>query len=212
MKRKDVQTMMLTMQLGLLPTNAQKEILEQTTHCFISTINELLDCAIAVDDMPVLSSRDMRGVQLPSALKDQAAREAMSIWKKTNQKIVEVGKENRRLEQWYKEKLANGEDAREPEYQTVKYPVLRKPAAIWDNQSYGFKENKYLSIPVLEDGRTTRIQVKINLSGGCDPEEIFNTLNSVKLGTLRITKKNGKYVAQIAYSSTSPLEEKDYVP
>ena len=71
--------------------------------------------------------------------------------------------------------------------------ILRKPEAIWNNQNYRVFAD-HLEFPVLLDGRCKRIAVKTVI-----PQETYDLLNSRKLGTLRITRKNGKLIAQIAY-------------
>lgn len=74
-----------------------------------------------------------------------------------------------------------------------KFPTLKKPVAIWNNQNYRIDDSS-ISFPVMIDGKCTRISVKAEI-----PQEILDILQSSKLGALRITKKNDKYIAQIAY-------------
>lgn len=76
-----------------------------------------------------------------------------------------------------------------------KFPTLKKPVAIWNNQNYRIDESS-ISFPVLVDGKCTRIFVKAEI-----PQETLDILQNSKLGTLRITQKNGKYIAQIAYEA-----------
>lgn len=72
-------------------------------------------------------------------------------------------------------------------------PTLKKPAAIWNNQNYSI-ENDRIGFPVWLKGKSQKIYVKAII-----PKERLDVLCSHKLGTLRITKKNGKYIAQINY-------------
>ncbi|MDR9792232.1 transposase [Aeribacillus pallidus] len=72
---------------------------------------------------------------------------------------------------------------------TNKLPILRKPVCIWNNQNY--KINDCLSFPVSINGKSQRIKVKTILTD-YQKQELNN-----KLGTLRITKKSGKWIAQI---------------
>lgn len=69
--------------------------------------------------------------------------------------------------------------------------VLKKPVCIWNNQNWTLK-NGILRFPVLVNGKSTRINVPVLLS-----TYQLEKLNG-KLGTLRITKKSGKWIAQIA--------------
>ncbi|NLI67588.1 MAG: transposase, partial [Bacilli bacterium] len=72
---------------------------------------------------------------------------------------------------------------------TNKLSVLRKPVCIWNNQNY--KINDCLSFPVMINGKSQRIKVKTILTD-YQKQQLNN-----KLGTLRITKKSGKWIAQI---------------
>jgi len=74
---------------------------------------------------------------------------------------------------------------------TKKLSILKKPVCIWNNQNYRIKDN-YLSFPVWIDGKVQRIKVKALLTD-YQKEQLKN-----KAGTLRITKKSDKWVAQIS--------------
>ena len=82
----------------------------------------------------------------------------------------------------------------------IKVPVLKKPVAIWNNQNYAIKFG-YISFPVWINDKSTRIMVKAVIT------DYQNNLLSNKLGTLRITCKSGKYIAQIAVN----VEEKQSI-
>lgn len=69
--------------------------------------------------------------------------------------------------------------------------ILKKPVAIWNNQNFTFTENS-LSFPVWINK-----SIKISVKALITPQQL-NCLNLYKKGTLRITKKNHKYVAQIS--------------
>ena len=74
---------------------------------------------------------------------------------------------------------------------TKKLSILKKPVCIWNNQNYKIIDN-YLCFPVLINGKSQRIKVEALLAD-YQKEQLNN-----KLGTLRITKKSGKWIAQIA--------------
>lgn len=74
---------------------------------------------------------------------------------------------------------------------TGKQPVLKKPVAIWNNQNWKLS-NGLLSFPVWQDGKSRRIEVHALLT------EYQREQLGGKLGTLRITEKSGKWIAQIA--------------
>lgn len=72
--------------------------------------------------------------------------------------------------------------------------ILKKPIAVWNNQNYKVTA-ECISFPVLPNNKSTRIKVKAFI-----PTETLKLLQSTKLGSLRITKKNNKLIAQIAVS------------
>ena len=69
--------------------------------------------------------------------------------------------------------------------------VLKKPVCIWNNQNWTLKDG-ILSFPVMINGKSTRINVPVLLTT-YQLEKLKG-----KLGTLRITEKSGKWIAQIA--------------
>ena len=74
---------------------------------------------------------------------------------------------------------------------TNKLPILKKPVCIWNNQNYRIDDN-YLSFPVIINGKSQRIKVEAMLTD-YQKQQLNN-----KLGTLRITKKSGKWIVQVA--------------
>ncbi|SFC38116.1 transposase, IS605 OrfB family, central region [Bacillus sp. OV322] len=85
-------------------------------------------------------------------------------------------------------------------YQIV--PVLKKPVCVWNNQNYSF-DFTHISIAFIVNGKSTRLKVRALL---VDKDNRNFDLLKHKLGTLRITKKSNKWIAQI--SVTIPLDEK----
>jgi IS605 OrfB family transposase len=77
-------------------------------------------------------------------------------------------------------------------------PVLKKPVCIWNNQSYSIDDST-ISIPFLIDSKSKRVIIRANINDRAK-ELLIN-----KHGTLRITKKNNKYIAQV--SVTIPNKE-----
>lgn len=71
-------------------------------------------------------------------------------------------------------------------------PALKKPVAIWNNQNYEVGVG-FIAFPLWVDGKTQKTRIKAIV-----PEDVLALLTSHKLGTLRTTKKRGKYIAQIA--------------
>lgn len=156
--------MTLTLSIKLLPDGEQDALLRDTTRKFIMLINDILDCAYAVDDMPALTSKTTRE-ELPSTLRNECCRTARSIWQKFKRGTVKT------------------------------LPVLKKPVAMWNNQNFKVSD-KEISFPVWKDGRSCRISVPAVIT----PEQ-YDILCAMKLGSLRITQKSGKWIAQIAYDA-----------
>lgn len=151
--------MTLTQKVKLLPTKEQQELIVKTMREYIALTNDILNYALALGEMPKLSSAKVCAA-LPSALRGQCVRDVQRIWRKRHK---------------------------------GKLPVLRKPAAIWNNQNYKIEDNS-VSFPVLVNRKSCRIKVKALI-----PSEVLFLLRSCKLGALRITAVNDKLVAQIAY-------------
>lgn len=142
-----------TIQVRLYPTPEQGRSL--MAHCmeYISTVN-VLASAFDADLLPEkVSTKDFRA-SLPSAVKNQALRDARSVFKRSLDLDC--------------------------------LPVLKKPLCQWNNQNWHM-EHGMLILPVCRDGKTQQEHIRcadICLSG--------------KPGILRVKKKRGKWIADIA--------------
>jgi len=67
--------------------------------------------------------------------------------------------------------------------------VLCRPIIVWNNQNFKV-EDGYISMPFLVDNHTQRLSIKADI-----PQERLSLLVGRKLGTLRVSQKNGKWVA-----------------
>lgn len=119
--------MKLVVQLKLLPTETEAKLLDATAKQYITLINEILDCAIACDEMPKLSSSKLKA-PLPSALKDQCRLDAKSIY----DKVTKPGSKH------------NG-----------KFPLLKKLVIVWNNQNYTIGKD-YIAMPFFVDGKSRK--------------------------------------------------------
>jgi IS605 OrfB family transposase len=150
-----------TVPIRLYPTLEQSALLHAHGQEYISTVNVLvqaLDSDVLPDGGKDASTKDFTAA-LPSAVKNQALRDARSVWKRS----FELGI----------------------------IPVLRKPLCQWNNQNWRIESDRLL-IPVCQNGQVGRVgQIAIACSG---------TEPLGKPGTLRITRKRGKWVADIAYT------------
>lgn len=148
-----------TVPVRLYPTPEQAAILRAHCQEYISTVNVLvhaLDSAMLPEDA---STKDFTAA-LPSAVKNQALRDARSVWKRS----FELGL----------------------------IPVLRKPICQWNNQNWRIEGNTLL-IPVCQGGQVGQSAIR------CSSVEPLG-----KPGILRIKRKRGKWVADVAYTLPEP--------
>lgn len=82
-----------------------------------------------------------------------------------------------------------------------KCPVLRKPVAYWNNQNYKFGDD-FVKLPVWLSGICKQISIRAEITA-----EQLKLLKSSKLGSLRVLKRNGKWIAQAAYKRTETPRE-----
>lgn len=165
-----------TIQLKLLPTKEQRQLISTTMNTYIATVNGIVADFRTMDKTDKRTSKDVAAV-IPSCLKNQCIKDAKSIFKKYKKVCREVDK-------W------NNKHPNEPKSATC--PILRKPASIWNNQNYSIEEDR-IGFPVFQNGKSTKIYVRAII-----PSELLDLLNTLKKGTLRITPKGDKLIAQIA--------------
>lgn len=169
----------ITTQVKLLPTSEQILLLNSTMQEYINTTNNVVNNYVVSDNAVKHTSKSVLA-NLPSALKNQAIQDAKSIFKK-----------------YTKNMKANAKKETDKQKE-IKVPILKKPIAVWNNQNYAIKFS-YITFPVWINGKSTRILVKAVITA-----HQANLITN-KLGTLRITKKLGKYIAQIAVD-IEPIE------
>ncbi len=165
-------TQTITVKIKLLPTKEQAKILTKMGKEYISTINSLVSEMVVEKKSTKKTSKNVLSF-LPSAVKNQAIKEAKSVFSKKVKKS---------------------------KYKIV--PILKKPVCVWNNQNYSFDfQNIYL--PLMVEGKSKKIPVRALLT---DKDNRNFDLLKHKLGTLRITRKSNKWIAQIAV--TIPTEYK----
>ncbi|CAM4194357.1 RNA-guided endonuclease InsQ/TnpB family protein [Lederbergia lenta] len=153
----------ITVQIKILPTKDQASILERMSKTYIQTINTLVSEMITEKKSTMKSSKDIHAL-LPSAVKNQAIRDAKSVYKK----------------------------AEKNKYKNV--PVLKRPVCVWNNQNYCFN-NTHISMPIMVNGKASKTPIRALV---VDKDHRTLELLKHKLGTLRITKKANKWIAQIS--------------
>jgi IS605 OrfB family transposase len=161
----------ITVKIKLLPTKEQVFILHEMSQLYISTINMLVSEMVAEKKSTKKSSKDI-SASLPSAVKNQAIKDAKSVFNK----------------------------AKKSKFTAI--PVLKKPVCIWNNQNYSF-DFTHILMPLMFNGKAKKTPIRALL---VDKDNRNFDLLKHKLGTLRITQKSGKWIAQI--SVTIPTIDK----
>lgn len=73
-------------------------------------------------------------------------------------------------------------------------PILKKPVCVWNNQNYSFNST-HISLSLMVDGKAKKVPIRALLG---DKHHRNVNLLKHKLGTLRITQKANKWMAQIS--------------
>jgi IS605 OrfB family transposase len=154
----------ITLQVRLYPTPEQGQLL--MAHCqeYISTINVLVQAFESAVLEGKVSTKDF-SAGLPSAVKNQALRDAQAVFKRA----FELGC----------------------------IPILKKPICQWNNQNWRMEDGT-LILPLQLEGKTQQVRLP------CAPVAMEG-----KAGILRIKKKRGKWIADIALTlpETEPVQE-----
>lgn len=159
----------MTVKIKLNPNQLEKELITQSSLTYINTVNSLVSEMVESKETTKKSSKDIKS-PLNSSVKNQAIRDAKSVFKKAK-------KDNFK-----------------------KVPILRKPVIMWNNQN--FTICKYgIKMPFIFDGKSKKIEISATISEY--ERSLLN--NASKVGTLRITKKGHKYIAQIAIEISEPI-------
>lgn len=71
--------------------------------------------------------------------------------------------------------------------------ILKKPVIIWNNQNFTVKSNS-IAMPFIINGKSKKLAIKAIVTD----RDLALLNHATKVGTLRITRKNSKWIAQIA--------------
>lgn len=164
--------MQITVKIKLEPTREQLCFLESTMKEYIRLINEIVADFVEADACLGYTSKTVVA-DLPSALRNQAIQDAKSVFRK------------------YKKRVRASAGLEPEEQEAVKAPILKTPVAIWNNQDYSLVGD-ILSLSVPVQGKSRRIGIRAILT------DYQRERPEGELRTLRITRKSGKYIAQIA--------------
>lgn len=171
-KKQGDENLEITVKFRIFPSNEQSELMESVSLEYIATVNSIVSNMVLAESSLKLSSKDITSI-LPSAVKNQAIRDAKSIYVK------------------YKKSVRINSKKPEDKQKIITIPILKKPVCIWNNQNYSFKD-ELLSFPVIIDSKSQRISVKVLTT------EYQLQYLDYELGSLRITQKSNKWIAQIS--------------
>lgn len=156
----------LTVNIKIYPTKEQESVLKSMMATYIETTNRLVSYMVKAEATLKLTSKNVSSL-LPSAVKNQAIKDAQSVFRKV----------------------------KKSKYKVV--PVLKKPYCTWNNQNYSF-DFESIFLPIMVEGKVKRTAIRAKMVDRDNRN--FSLLNN-KLGTLRITKKSNKWMAQIAVTT-----------
>lgn len=174
--------MYLSETVKIYPIENQKNLINQTMEEYIRTVNRLVSDAVSGHSIEKITTADFKA-NLPSVLKCQCIRDAISIVRKHYRHCHKAVLKNRRLTE-------RGSAIR---IKSPKLPILKKPCCYINNQNYRFKDN-CLEFPVMVDGKSKRISVSVKLT-----DRQRSLFSNAKFGTMRIVTKNRTLVTQIVY-------------
>lgn len=183
--------MQLSETLKLYPASRQKELIQNTQAEYIKTVNELVLSAVnGKISLSQITTADV-DTELPSALSNQCIRDAKSVVKKHYKRCHEAVIKNRKKK------------SRNLMVKAPKLPVLKKLCCYINNQNFKISGDS-ISFPVMVDGKSKRISVRVNMT-----DRQKGLFSNTKLGTMRIVVKGHTLIAQIVYEVTEPdmLEE-----
>lgn len=84
-------------------------------------------------------------------------------------------------------------------YKQFGHCVFKKPTASWNNQNFSV-DKKSIAFPIIINSKSKKVPFKALI-----PDSLYEELTTLKLGSLRITKKGFHWMAQISVH-TEPLE------
>lgn len=162
----------ITVNVKLLPSKHLIAPLGAMMNEYITVINRLVTEMATEQKVTKKTTKDVLA-DLPSAVKNQAIRDAKSVF------TTKVKKSR---------------------YEVI--PTLRKPICIWNNQNYSF-DFTHIHLPLFIDGKVKRVPIRALLVDKATRN--FDLLKH-KLGSLRITKKGSKWIAQISVTLTPQMK------
>ena len=194
--------MILTTSLKLKLNSEEEAVLRAEMEKYIACVNSLVALHLSGVSIQKFSSKDVVA-ELPSAVKNQAIRDAKSVLRRYAKKQCKV----ERKRAWFAEQ---GKTPKHP-IRDAKVPILRRPVLLVNNQNFKIDlDAKTVSFPLFRDGETAPRKTKQNSVqkvirvATVTPRhrEILTTTQHI--ATLRIVVKGDKLLAQVGYAVEEP--------
>lgn len=189
--------MILTTSLKLELNSSDEHLLRAEMEKYIACVNSLVALHLSGVSIQKFTSKDVIA-ELPSAVKNQAIRDAKSVLRRYAKKQWKV----ERKRAWFAEQ---GKTPKRP-IRDAKVPILRRPVLLVNNQNFKIDlDAKTVSFPLFRKGGTTRNSVQKTIRVAVltpRHREILTTTSH--LSTLRIVVKGDKFLAQVGYTVEEP--------
>ena len=194
--------MILTTSLKLELNSSDEILLRAEMEKYIACVNSLVSLHLSGTSIQKFSSKDVVA-ELPSAVKNQAIRDAKSVLRRYAKKQWKV----ERKRAWFAEQ---GKTPKHP-IRDAKVPILRRPVLFVNNQNFKIDLNaKTVSFPLFRDGETAprkttwnSVQKVIRVTTVTPHQREILTMTP-HLSTLRIVIKGDKLLAQVGYAVEEP--------
>lgn len=194
--------MILTTSLKLELNSSDELLLRAEMEKYIACVNSLVDLHLSGVSIQKFSSKDVIA-KLPSAVKNQAIRDAKSV-------LQRYAKKQRKVERkraWFEEQRKT---PKRP-IRDAKVPILRRPVLLVNNQNFKIDlDTKTVSFPLFRDGKTAprktkrnSVQKVIRVSTVTPRQREILTTNP-HLATLRIVRRGNTLLAQVGYTVEEP--------
>ena len=194
--------MILTTSLKLELNSSDELLLREEMEKYIACVNSIVALHLSGVSIQKFTSKDVIA-ELPSAVKNQAIRDAKSV-------LQRYAKKQRKVERkraWFAEQ---GKTPKRP-IRDAKVPILRRPVLLVNNQNFKIDlDTKTVSFPLFRDGKTAprktkrnSVQKVIRVSTVTPRQREILTTNP-HLATLRIVRRGNTLLAQVGYMTEEP--------
>lgn len=173
--------MQLSETVKLYMTKTEYMLVKDTMDTYISTVKSIVSDAVNGTSIAKLTSKGV-SANLPSALRNQCARDARSIAKKYNMDCIKANRKNAKFAKQGKNIMV-----------AATLPVLKKPCCYVNNQNFRVSSTN-IEFPVMVDGKSKRLFISTRMT-----DRQRSLFASYKLGAMRIVIKDNRIVVQILY-------------